>query len=68
MDELVRVKEELEREAATNPRYLAFFIKVADAALEAFPLLNSSYDAERMGYETHPEVNIGVARQGLWCP
>eukprot|EP00741_Cyanophora_paradoxa_P022651 tig00021493_g21876.t1 len=41
--------------------YTPFFVKALASAAAAHPILNASFDAERMEVRYHGEVNVGVA-------
>jgi 2-oxoglutarate dehydrogenase E2 component (dihydrolipoamide succinyltransferase) len=54
-----RVKERIEKERGVRLSVMPFFVKAACKALEAYPVVNASIDADSIVY--HHYVNMGIA-------
>jgi pyruvate dehydrogenase E2 component (dihydrolipoamide acetyltransferase) len=71
VDDLLRLRRDMNESAKEKVGLLAFFVKAAAAALTEFPLLSSTYSPERKEYRSFPIPQIGVAvdtEEGLVVP
>jgi pyruvate dehydrogenase E2 component (dihydrolipoamide acetyltransferase) len=71
VDDLLRLRRDMNESAREKVGLLAFFVKAADRALQEYPLLSSTYSAERKEYQAFPMPHIGVAvdtEEGLVVP
>ena len=71
IDELLRIRHDMNETAREKVGLLAFFVKAAAHALKDFPLMSSIYAPEKKEYESFPAAQIGVAvdtDEGLVVP
>lgn len=71
VDDLLRLRREMNESAREKVGLLAFFVKAADRALQDYPLLSSTYSHDRKEYQAFPTPHIGVAvdtDEGLVVP
>jgi pyruvate dehydrogenase E2 component (dihydrolipoamide acetyltransferase) len=71
VDDLLRLRRELNEGAREKVGLLAFFVKATALALQDFPLLSSTYSHDRKEYQAFPMPHIGVAvdtDEGLVVP
>ena len=71
VDELLRLRRDMNDGARDKVGLLAFFVKAAVLALLDFPLLNSLFYPGKREYETFAAVNLGIAvdtDEGLVVP
>ena len=71
VDELLRLRRDLNENARDKVGLLAFFVKATALALQEFPLLSSTYSHDKKEYQAFPAPNIGVAvdtEEGLVVP
>ena len=71
VDDLLRLRRDLNEGARDKVGLLAFFVKATVLALQDYPLLSSTYSHEKKEYQAFPTPNIGVAvdtEEGLVVP
>ncbi len=71
VDELLRLRHDLNESAREKVGLLAFFVKATAVALQEYPLLSSTYSHDKKEYQAFPKPNIGVAvdtQEGLVVP
>ena len=71
VDELLRLRRDLNENAREKVGLLAFFVKATALALQEYPLLSSTYSHDKKEYLAFPTPNIGVAvdtEEGLVVP
>jgi pyruvate dehydrogenase E2 component (dihydrolipoamide acetyltransferase) len=71
VDELLRLRHDLNESAHDKVGLLAFFVKATARALQEYPLLSSTYSHDKKEYQAFPAPNIGVAvdtEEGLVVP
>ncbi len=71
VDELLRLRRDLNENAREKVGLLAFFVKATALALQEYPLLSSTYSHDKKEYQAFPTPNIGVAvdtEEGLVVP
>jgi pyruvate dehydrogenase E2 component (dihydrolipoamide acetyltransferase) len=71
VDDLLSLRRDMNESSREKVGLLAFFVKAADRALQEYPLLSSTYSAERKEYQAFPMPHIGVAvdtEEGLVVP
>ncbi|MGO9308685.1 MAG: dihydrolipoamide acetyltransferase family protein [Spirochaetia bacterium] len=71
VDDLLRLRREMNESAREKVGLLAFFVKAAAHALQEYPLLSSTYSHDRKEYQAFPTPHIGVAvdtDEGLVVP
>jgi pyruvate dehydrogenase E2 component (dihydrolipoamide acetyltransferase) len=61
VDELLRIRRDMNEALREKVGLLAFFVKAVAHALKEFPLLSSIYAPEKKEYESFPAAHIGVA-------
>jgi len=71
VDDLLRLRRDMNEGMREKVGLLAFFVKAACKALVEFPLLSSTYSPEKKEYQQFPTPHIGVAvdtEEGLVVP
>ncbi len=71
VDDLLRLRRDVNENAREKVGLLAFFVKAAARALLDYPLLSSTYSPEKREYQSFPAPHIGVAvdtEEGLVVP
>jgi pyruvate dehydrogenase E2 component (dihydrolipoamide acetyltransferase) len=71
VDDLLGLRRDMNESYREKVGLLAFFVKAAAKALQEYPLLSSTYSAEKKEYQSFPEPHIGVAvdtEEGLVVP
>jgi len=71
VEDLLQLRRDMNDAAKEKVGLLAFFVKATALALLDYPLLSSTYSAERKEYQSFPEPNVGVAvdtEDGLVVP
>jgi len=71
VDDLLRLRRDMNESSREKVGLLAFFVKAAARALQEYPLLSSTYSHDRKEYQTFPTPHIGVAvdtDEGLVVP
>jgi pyruvate dehydrogenase E2 component (dihydrolipoamide acetyltransferase) len=71
VDDLLRLRRDMNESSREKVGLLAFFVKAASKALQEFPLLSSTYSHDRKEYQSFPTPHIGVAvdtEEGLVVP
>src|SRR6185436_10007279 len=64
-----RLKDRVEKEHGVKLTFMAFFVKAACLALDAFPILNSIVDGDSIVYRHYVHMGIAVANEsGLVVP
>jgi pyruvate dehydrogenase E2 component (dihydrolipoamide acetyltransferase) len=61
VDELLRLRRDMNESARDKVGLLAFFVKAAACALQDYPLLSSTYSPAKKEYQSFPVPHIGVA-------
>jgi pyruvate dehydrogenase E2 component (dihydrolipoamide acetyltransferase) len=71
VDDLLRLRRDMNEGARDKVGLLAFFVKATAHALQEYPLLSSTYSHDRKEYQAFPTPHIGVAvdtDEGLVVP
>ena len=71
VDDLLRLRRDMNESAHQKVGLLAFFVKATARALQDFPLLSSTYSHDNKEYQAFPTPHIGVAvdtDEGLVVP
>ena len=71
IDELLKIRHDMNETAKEKVGLLAFFVKAVAHALKDFPLMSSIYSPEKREYESFPSAQVGVAvdtEEGLVVP
>jgi pyruvate dehydrogenase E2 component (dihydrolipoamide acetyltransferase) len=71
VDDLLRLRRDMNESSRDKVGLLAFFVKAASRALQEYPLLSSTYSHDRKEYQSFPTPHIGVAvdtDEGLVVP
>jgi len=71
VDDLLRLRKDMNEGVRDKVGLLAFFVKAAAHALQEYPLLSSTYSHDRKEYQAFPTPHIGVAvdtDEGLVVP
>jgi pyruvate dehydrogenase E2 component (dihydrolipoamide acetyltransferase) len=71
VDDLLRLRRDMNESSREKVGLLAFFVKAASKALQEYPLLSSTYSHDRKEYQSFPTPHIGVAvdtEDGLVVP
>jgi pyruvate dehydrogenase E2 component (dihydrolipoamide acetyltransferase) len=71
VEDLLQLRRDMNDASKEKVGLLAFFVKATALALRDYPLLSSTYSAERKEYQAFPEPNIGIAvdtEEGLVVP
>jgi pyruvate dehydrogenase E2 component (dihydrolipoamide acetyltransferase) len=71
VDDLLRLRRDMNESSREKVGLLAFFVKAASKALQEYPLLSSTYSHDRKEYQSFPTPHIGVAvdtDEGLVVP
>jgi len=71
VDDLLRLRRDMNESSREKVGLLAFFVKAASKALQEYPLLSSTYSHDRKEYQSFPTPHIGVAvdtEEGLVVP
>ena len=71
VDDLLRLRRDMNESAREKVGLLAFFVKATARALQDFPLLSSTYSHDNKEYQAFPTPHIGVAvdtDEGLVVP
>jgi pyruvate/2-oxoglutarate dehydrogenase complex dihydrolipoamide acyltransferase (E2) component len=71
VDDLLRLRRDMNEGLRERVGLLAFFVKATAKALQDFPLLSSTYSPEKKEYQAFPTPHIGVAvdtDEGLVVP
>ena len=71
VDDLLKLRRDMNEDAREKVGLLAFFVKAAAKALLEYPLLSSTYSPEKKEYQAFPTPHIGVAvdtEEGLVVP
>ncbi len=71
VDDLLRLRRDMNEGAPEKVGLLAFFVKATAHALQEYPLLSSTYSHDRKEYQAFPTPHIGVAvdtDEGLVVP
>jgi len=71
VDELLQLRRDMNESSRERVGLLAFFVKATAKALQDYPLLSSTYSAEKKEYQSFPTPHIGIAvdtDEGLVVP